>query len=161
MGKTPSSSSTMAWWWRRSVVLQQGFAKHYERRGGREVGLRQEGDDLVYLAAPNTSSIYRGRGGAVPPSRVPSLVVAAAPKTHLGCGQGGKERGHPRVGLKAHLDLGFCPLPLFLRLGPWWGGVPAHLGLVPSHTWPMQPSGAGGPTWWTPGTLPVVPVHYR
>src|SRR5919106_3146398 len=40
LGKTPSSSSTKAWWWWRSMVLQQGFAKHYERRGGREVGLR-------------------------------------------------------------------------------------------------------------------------
>ena len=48
LGKTPSSSSTTAWWWWwRSAELQQGFAKHYERRGGREVGLRQEGDDLV------------------------------------------------------------------------------------------------------------------
>ena len=60
--------------------FQQGFAKHYERRGGREVGLRQEGDDLTCVATPNTSSIYRGRGGDAPPSRVPSLVVAAAPK---------------------------------------------------------------------------------
>ena len=39
LGKTPSSSSTMAWWWWRTAELQQGFAKHYERRGGREVGL--------------------------------------------------------------------------------------------------------------------------
>jgi len=78
--KTPSSSSTTAWWWWRSTELQQGFAKHYKRRGGREIGLRQEGEDLVCLAAPNTSSIYRGRGGAAPPSRVPSLGVAAAPK---------------------------------------------------------------------------------
>ena len=62
LGKTPSSSSTTAWWWWRSAGLQQGFAKHYERQGGREVGLRQDGDDLVCLAAPNTSSIYRGRG---------------------------------------------------------------------------------------------------
>ena len=91
LGKTPSSSSTTAWWWWRSVVLQQGFAKHHKRRGGREVGLRQEGEDLVCLAAYNTSSIYRGRGGAVPPPRVPSLGVATAPKTHLGCGQGGGE----------------------------------------------------------------------
>ena len=62
------------------AVLWQSFAKHYERRGGREVGLRQEGDDLVCVVAPNTSSIYRGRGRAAPPSRVPSLGVAAAPK---------------------------------------------------------------------------------
>src|SRR5512133_4193818 len=47
LGKTPSSSSTMTWWWWRSAELQQGFAKHYEKQGGREVGLRQEGDDLV------------------------------------------------------------------------------------------------------------------
>ena len=40
LGKTPSSSSTTAWWWWRSAELQQGFAKHYERRGGREVWLR-------------------------------------------------------------------------------------------------------------------------
>ena len=30
-----------------------------------------------------------------------------------------------------------------------------------TYPWPMQPSGDGGPTWWTPGTLPVVPVRYR
>ena len=35
LGKTPSSSSTTAWWWWRRAGLQQGFAKHYERRGGR------------------------------------------------------------------------------------------------------------------------------
>ena len=44
LGKTPSSSSTTVWWWWRSTGLQQGFAKHYERRGGRGVGLRQQGD---------------------------------------------------------------------------------------------------------------------
>ena len=65
------------------------------------------------------------------------------------------------MGPKAHLPLGFVPLLPFRRLGPLWGGAPAHLGLVPSHTWPMQPSGACGPTWWTPGTLPVVPIRYR
>ena len=66
------------------------------------------------------------------------------------------------MGPKAHLPLGFAPFLPFRRLGPLWGGgAPAHLGMVPSHTWPMLPSGAGGPTWWTPGTLPVVPVRYR
>ena len=57
------------------------------------------------------------------------------------------------MGPKAHLPLGFAPPPPLRRLGPLWGGAPAHLGLVPSRTWPMQPSGACGPTWWTPGTL--------
>ena len=52
LGKTPSSSSTTAWWWWRSAVLQQGFAKHYERQGGREVGLRQEGEQIMCWAAP-------------------------------------------------------------------------------------------------------------
>ena len=47
LGKTPSSSSTTAWWWWRSVALQQGFAKHRKRRGGRGVGLRQEGEELM------------------------------------------------------------------------------------------------------------------
>ena len=65
------------------------------------------------------------------------------------------------MGPKAHLPLGFAPLLPLGALGTCGGGARAHLGLVPSHTWPMQPSGAGGPTWWTPGTLPVVPVHYR
>ena len=63
------------------------------------------------------------------------------------------------MGPKAHLDLGFAPSHSPMRLG-LGGGAPAHLGLVPSHTWPTQPSRAGGPTWWTPRTLPVVPVRY-
>ena len=59
------------------------------------------------LAAPNTSSIYRGRGGAAPPSRVPSLGVAAAPRSHLGGGQGEERREKGETlgsdGPKAHL----------------------------------------------------------
>ena len=34
------------------------------------------------------------------------------------------------------------------------GGAPAHQGLVPLPLQPMGPSGIGGPTRWTPGTLP-------
>ena len=55
--KTPSNSSTMAWWWWRSMVVQQGFAKHRGRGGLREVGLRQEGEVLVSIAAPNLKYI--------------------------------------------------------------------------------------------------------
>src|SRR3954463_7310637 len=51
LGNTPSRSSMMAWWWWRSVAIRQGFAKHRKRRGGRGVGLRQEGDVLVSMAA--------------------------------------------------------------------------------------------------------------
>ena len=41
------------------------------------------------------------------------------------------------------------------------GGAPAHQGLVPLPLKPTGPSEMGGPTRWTPGTLPVVPVQYR
>ena len=98
---------------------------------------------------PHTSSIYRGRGGAAPPSRVPSLGVAAAPKTHLGCGQGGEERGRPRVGLKAHLDLGFAPSHSPMHLGPWWGAHQPTWGWSPPTLGPCSPPGLvdplGGP----------------
>ena len=61
------------------------------------------------LGSPHTSSIYRGRGGAAPPPRVPSLGVAAAPIPIWGGGQVGGEGGAPGMGLKAHLPLGFAP----------------------------------------------------
>ena len=162
LGKTPSSSSTTEWWWWRSAGLQQGFAKHYERRGGRGVGLRQQGEKITSYGQPQTSSIYRGRGGAAPPPRFPPLGVAASPRSHLG----GRPRGE-RGGRTTRWALGpseprVSPFPPFLRPGPLvGGGAPAHLGLVPSHTWPTQPFGAGSPTWWTRGTLPMVPVRYR
>ena len=57
-----------------------------------------------------------------------------------------------------------APPPLgFPTLGAWGpkGGAPAHYGLVPSPLQPMGPFGIGGPTRWTTGTLPVVPVQYR
>ena len=56
---------------------------------------------------------------------------------------------------------GAPPPPGFPTLGAGggpWGGTPAHQGLVPFPLQPMGPSGIGGPTRWTPGTLPVVPV---
>ena len=75
LGKTPSSSNTTAWWWWRSVALQQGFAKHHKRRGGRGVGLRQRERKTHVYGSPKTPTIYRGRGGAAPPSRVPPQGV--------------------------------------------------------------------------------------
>ena len=66
LGKTPSSSSTMAWWWWRSAGLQQGFAKHYERQGGRGVGLRQQGENPVCWAAPLPPLYIGGEGGLHP-----------------------------------------------------------------------------------------------
>ena len=57
------------------------------------------------------------------------------------------------------------PPPLgFPTLGAGGGPRGAHQptrGWFPSPLQPMGPSGIGGPTRWTPGTLPVVPVQYR
>ena len=66
LGKTPSSSSTTTWWWWRSAVLQQGFAKHRKRRGGRGVGLRHEGEELVCLGQPKPQ-VYIGEGEGLRP----------------------------------------------------------------------------------------------
>src|SRR4051812_47970235 len=63
LGKTPSSSSTTTWWWWRSAVLQQGFAKHYERRGGREVGLCLGRERFVCWVAPKPPLYIGATGG--------------------------------------------------------------------------------------------------
>ena len=48
------------------MAIQQGFAKHHGRGGvGREVGLHQEGENSC-VWQPQTSSIYRGKGGLRP-----------------------------------------------------------------------------------------------
>ena len=47
------------------------------------------------------------------------------------------------------------------RRGGGKGGAPDNQGLVPLPLHPTGPFGIGGPTRWTPGTLPVVPVQYR
>ena len=59
---------------------------------------------------------------------------------------------------------GGAPFRVSPTLGAWdlgGSGAPAHFGLDPFPLQPMGPSGIGGPTRWTPGTLPVVPVQYR
>ena len=55
------------------------------------------------LGSPQTSSIYRGRGGGCAPSRVPSPGVAAAPDPIWVAAIRGEGGGAPRVGLRAHL----------------------------------------------------------
>ena len=95
LGKTPSSNSMTAWWWWRSAVLQQGFAKHYERRGGREVGLRQEGDGKTHVLGSPRPQLYIGGEGAAPPLGFPPQGVAASPRSHLGGRPRGEERGAP------------------------------------------------------------------
>ena len=53
------------------MAILQGFAKHRGRGGVREVGLRLEGEVLVFLAAPKPPLFIGGGEVAVPPSRVP------------------------------------------------------------------------------------------
>ena len=64
------------------------------------------------------------------------------------------------MGLKAHLDLGFAPShsPRALGLG---GGGTSLPGASPLPHLAYAALRGGGPTWWTPGTLPVVRVRYR
>ena len=63
--------------------------------------------------------------------------------------------------------IGIVPGPPEGSRGPTgWGHLPrgVHqptMGWLPSPLRPLGPSGMGGPTRWTPGTLPVVPVQYR
>ena len=54
--------------------------------------------------------------------------------------------------------LGFPPNPR--RMGPR-GGAHSPPGAGSCPTQPMWPPGRGGPSRWTPGTLPVAPVQYR
>ena len=56
------------------------------------------------------------------------------------------------------------PPPRVSTLGAGGGPSGVHqptMGSFPSPLQPLGPSGMGGPTRWTPGTLPVVPVQYR
>ena len=146
MGKTPSNSSTMAWWWWRSVALQQGFAKHRERRGGREVGLRQGEVQTHVTAALKTSTIYRGEGGGCACPRVPTPRGAAAPKTHLGWRPRGGEGGNlpPKQG-------GGAPSPNPRRLGPLWGAHQPTWGWSPPTLGPCSPLGPVAPLGGPPG----------
>ena len=108
------------------------------------------------LGSPKTSTIYRGRGGDAPPPRVPSLGVAAAPRSHLGGGQGG-ERG-------AHLGWALGPIcprvcPLSLLEAPWalvggrtsppGAGPLPHLAHAAFRGWVAPPGGPPGPLRWS------------
>ena len=81
-----------------------------------------------------------------------------APSSKEGCGQGG---GLPSQGT-SEVPSPFRTLPFLIswRMG-LLGLVPlAHIGQGAPPTAHVAP-GVGGPTRWTPGTLPVVPVQYR
>ena len=166
------------------MAILQGFAKHRGRRGGlgRGGGMRQNfccgypPTPHIYIGArergagPLRSNLRRGRrprGVALPPKargRPPLGFPPQGvwqPQTHLGWRPRGERGGRttrwalgpsePRVS------------PLSLLSSPWAlvGGCTSPPGASPLPHLAHAPSGAGGPTWWTPGTLPVVPVRYR
>ena len=107
------------------------------RRRGRAAPTR---DQIVCYGQP-LGLIYIGEGEGCAPFRVshPQGVRPALDGT-WGGGQEG-ERGEARLGWAlGPICPRVCPLPHFpCALGPV-GGAPAHLGLVPCHTWPMLPS---------------------
>ena len=125
---------------------------------GIPAGLRQ--------ASARGRGVARGKGGAkckgaaaLPP---PSLY--RAPRGALAQGDGISWGGGGQGGALPPKASGGAPSPRVpnpRRRGGPRGGAPAHQGLVPLPLQPMGPSGIGGPTRWTPGTLPVVPVQYR
>ena len=122
------------------------------------VGLRQaQGDKGVSREGEGEA---RGLGAAAlpPPLYIGPLGGAGPRRLNL---QGGRR---PR-GWSAPQAKWGAPTPRVSnprrRGGPWGRGALAHLGLVPLPLQPMGPSEIGGPTRWTPGTLPVVPVQYR
>ena len=129
--------------------FQQGFAK---RCGRREMchGREREAPGLR-LGCPPFPPLYIGpreRGEAQP---WPFLQGRVRP---------GEESLLPKAPRRC-----LPPLGLFLSLDSWRMGllglVPlAHIGQGAPPTAHVAP-GAGGPTRWTPGTLPVVPVQYR
>ena len=127
---------------------RQGFAKLL--REGEVLQGEGEAPGAVVQLPSLPPTIYRPPGGG-----------GAGPGTHLhvgGGGQGGRGVASPPSQVGRPPPLGF---PTLGAGGGPWGGAPAHEGLVPFPLQPMGPSGIGGPTRWTPWTLPVVPVQYR
>ena len=131
--------------------------------------------DAAAISAGLRQASARGRGVAREEGGAKSMGVASLPPPSLyraprgapTLGDGISKGGGGQVGGKGCLapqgkgeapPLGF---PTLGAGGEAHGGAPAHYGLVPFPLQPMGPSGIGGPTRWTPGTLPVVPVQYR
>ena len=121
-------------------------------------GLRQ--------ASARGRGVARGEGGtktwgaaALPPPSL-SRPPRGAPTLGDWISKGGLR---PRVEWPPR-QVGRPPTLGFPTLGAGGGPRGAHqptMGWFPSPLWPMWPPGAGGPTRWAPGTLPVVPVQYR
>ena len=131
--------------------FQQGFAK---RCGRREMchGREREAPGLR-LGCPPFPPLYIG----------PREMGRAQPCPLLqgrGAAKDGEESILPKAPRRCLPLLGLF-FPYLLAHGPLGAGAlgPYRPRCTPLQ--PMWPPGAGGPTWWTPGTRPVVPVQYR
>ena len=81
--------------------------------------------------SPKTPTIYRGGGGAAPPSRVSPPRGAASPRWDLEGRPRGERGGRTTRWALGPSDPWVSPFPRFLRPGPLVGGAPAHLGAGP------------------------------
>ena len=114
-------------------------------RGRGVVGEREA--PRLEVRLPSLPHLYRPPRGGAGPRRWDLLRGAAA-----------KGVEYPPRQVEAPPPLGFP------TLGAWGAQRGAHqptMGWFPSPLQPMGPSGMGGPTQWTPGTHPVVPIQYR
>ena len=134
------------------------------RKRGRVVPTRR--CSHVY-GSPKTPTIYRGGGGAVPPSRVPPQGVRPALDGTWGGGQEGERGEAPTRWALGPSEPRVSPFPPFLCPRPLVGGAPAHLGAGPfphlAHAtfwgrWPhlVDPRDPPG----GPGTLPISPETF-
>src|SRR3954471_8501495 len=131
-----------------AAVLRQGFAKLYGGGGG--VGEGEGGARAMGAQPPSPAPLYIGLLGGRRPWEIQSPKGAAAREVSL----------PPKPSRRCLPPLG---LLLDGTLGAWalWGWFPlaqAGQGAPPKAHVAHQ---GRCPTWWTPGTPPVVPVQYR
>ena len=127
-----------------AAVTAAGLRRSSAR--GRGVAGEREAPRLKGAAAPSLPPLYRPPRGCAGPRRW-DLLGGRRPRGGVPPKPGGAPP-HPRV-----------PNPR--RMGWAKGAHQPTMGWFSSPLWPMGPSGMGGPTRWTPGTLSVVPVEYR
>ena len=127
------------------MLIQQGFAKHRERRGGGEEGLRQGAVKTFLLAAPKTSTIYRGEGGVAPPLGFPPQGVRQPQNPSRVAAKGGEGETCPPSKVEA-------PPPQTLgALGPGGGAHQPTWGWSPPTLGPCYPLGPVAPLGGPPG----------
>ena len=124
---------------------------------GISAGLRQAQREGEVLRGEEGGARGLGAQPSLPPLYIGVLGGAGPWRSHL---KGVAARG----GTCPPSQVGRPPPPGFPTLGagggPWGAHQPTR-GWFPTPLLPMGPSGIGGPTRWTPGTLPLVPVQYR